>query len=144
MTNQIAGPEVLNAVQWMQLLGLGGFAGALGQGARAIIGLKKANDAASSADVSTRDMIQASRLLLSIAIGFIAGALAAIAIIDDLSQVTAEQIFALTAAGYAGADFIEGLISRVSGTRDAAPGQEAVGVPAAAATTAATADDAVG
>jgi len=130
-----------NAVQWMQLLGLGGLAGALGQGARTIVGLKKTNDAAGAANVSTREMIDGSRMIVSLAIGFIAGALAAIGIVDDLSVIPAEQIFALTAAGYAGADFIEGLISRVSGTTDAAPGQEAVGVPATAAN---GGDDAVG
>lgn len=142
MTNQIAIPAAMDAVQWLQLLGLGGLAGALGQGARTIVGLKKTNDAASAANRNTSDLIVVNRLVISLAIGFIAGALAAIGIINDLGNVTSQQIFALTAAGYAGADFIEGLISRVQGTTEAAPGQEAVGVgpgPAAPAS-----DDAVG
>lgn len=130
-----------NAAQWMQVLGLGGVAGAIGQGARTIVGLKKTNDAASAANVSTREMIDGSRMIVSLAIGFVAGALAAIGIVDNLDVIPAEKIFALTAAGYAGGDFIEGLISRVSGTQDAAPGQEAVGVPANVAN---GGDDAVG
>lgn len=133
-----------NAAQWMQILGLGGLAGAIGQGARAIIGLKKTNDAASAPNVSTRPVIEGSRMIVSLAIGFVAGALAGIGLIDNLDVIPTEKIFALTAAGYAGGDFIEGLISRVSGTQDVAPGQEALGVPAPAANAANASDDAVG
>jgi hypothetical protein len=146
MSNVTADPTTtLQAFQWLQLLGLGGMAGALGQGARTIIGLKKLSDAANSANVPTGDLVAVHKLVISLAIGFVAGALASIGIIENPRVVTAQQIFALAAAGYAGADFIEGLISRVSGTTQAKPGQEAVGVgvvPASAAGP--SSDDAVG
>jgi hypothetical protein len=133
----------LSAVEWLQLLGLGGLAGALGQGARTIVGLKKLGDAASSANVSTASLIAVSRIVTSLAIGFVAGALAAVGILDSPASVSTEQIFGMVAAGYAGADFIEGIISRVEGTRDAGAGQEAVGVGTAPASTSSS-DDAVG
>jgi hypothetical protein len=142
----------LQAYDWLQLLGLGGFIGALGQGVRTIVGLKKLNDAASGSSLSIGDMIAPARLFVSLAVGFIAGALAAVGLIKNLADISSEQIFALAAAGYAGADFIEGFVSRTSATTQAPAGQEAVGVgvggagaAAATATSAATsADDAVG
>ncbi len=130
---------IMTIFEWTQLIALGGLAGAVGQGARAIIGLKKAHDAASSANARLGQMIEASKLFVSLGIGFVAGALSAIFLIQDIRLVPSQQIFALIAAGYAGGDLIEGLISRVPGTTDAAPGQEAIGVPSTA-----TADNSVG
>jgi hypothetical protein len=142
MNIQAGALAAYDAVEWVQLLGLGGLAGALGQGARTIVGLKKLSDAASAANVETSELIVASKIFVSLAIGFVAGALAAIGLVDNLKDIPGEQIFALVAAGYGGTDIIEGLISRVPGTSQAAPGQEAVGVPGNAATT--SSDDAVG
>jgi hypothetical protein len=102
----------LDAVSWLQVIGLGGAMGMLGQGVRAIVGIKKLNDAASGTPATTGDMIQPSRILISFGIGFIAGALAAVSLITDLAQVSAQQIFMLMAAGYSGADFVEGFMSR--------------------------------
>ena len=102
----------LDAVGWLQIIGLGGAMGALGQGIRAIVGIKKLNDAASGTTASTGDLIQPSRIWISFGIGFIAGALAAVSLITDLAHVSAQQIFMLMAAGYSGADFVEGFMSR--------------------------------
>ena len=118
----------LGAFDWLQLLGLGGLVGALGQGIRTLVGLKKINDAASGTSGKTSDMIDGGRLIVSLAVGFVAGALAAIGIVNDLTKVTSQQIFALAAAGYAGADFIEGFVRRVGGTSAAPPGQEVIGI----------------
>jgi hypothetical protein len=104
-----------DAYDWLQLIGLGGLVGALGQGVRTIVGMKKLNDAASGTTSSVGDLIEPSRLVVSLAIGFIAGALAAVSLVKDLTKINAELIFALAAAGYAGADFIEGFVNRVSG-----------------------------
>jgi hypothetical protein len=112
---------------WLQIICLGGLMGAIGQGARTVIGLKKVNDAAASSAVSASDLFTASRILVSFAIGFIAGAVAAITIIKSIANVSPEQLFTISAAGYAGADFIEGAISRVSGSNSAPKGQESVG-----------------
>lgn len=100
------------AFQWIQLIGLGGLAGVLGQGMRTIVGLKKLADAAHMHRTAVSELLSISRLTTSLAIGFIAGALAAISSIVDQSNISTEQILALSAAGYAGADFIEGFMSR--------------------------------
>ena len=137
----------MEAYEWLQLLGLGGACGALGQGVRTIVGLKKVHDATANSSTTTSEAMDISRLLTSLAIGFIAGALAAVGLISDLGKVSSEQIFALAAAGYAGADFIEGLVSRVSGSSTLGAGDDAKGVGPAAGGGAAAAgatDDAVG
>ena len=114
--------------EWVRLLAFGGFVGALGQGARTIVGLKKINDATSGQSISAADVIVTSRLFSSLAIGFIAGAFAAVSIVDPTAAISGEQLFALAAAGYAGTDAIEGLIKRASGSTAVARGEEVVGI----------------
>ena len=106
---------------WLQLILLGGIMGAMGQGARVVIGLKKLNDevgAQASAALATgdtppktSDSIDVSRLLVSLLIGFIAGALAALTLNLPVSGADTKPLFAFMAAGYAGTDFIEGIMS---------------------------------
>ena len=124
---------------WLQIITLGGLMGAVGQGARTVVGLKKINDAAASAEVSSTDLFVASRVLVSLAIGFIAGSVTGIILIKVAPghppQATPEQLFTLAAAGYAGTDAIEGFMSRISGSAGA-KGQESIG------TGGTTADDA--
>jgi hypothetical protein len=127
-----------SAYEWLQLISLGGLSGMLGQGARTLIGFKKLHDVASAAS-GVSDMIAADRLLVSLATGFIAGGLAAVTTIQNLQglqNVALEQILAFAGAGYVGADFIEGLISRVAPAPNLPAGQDAVGV--GVASTAAT------
>jgi hypothetical protein len=115
--------EGIAAIQWIEVIVLGGLAGALGQGARAIVGLKKLGDEAAAEGRSSKELFEATRLFISLAIGFTAGALAAVLTVENLAtgRVTMEQILAFAAAGYAGADFIEGAMSRfVPGAADAA------------------------
>lgn len=122
----------MNAVQWLEVVSLGIVLGALGQGARTIVGLKKLNDYSDDRG-STAALIDGVRLLISFGIGGVAGAFAAITLITDISKsVPTEQLFAIAAAGYAGADFIEGFITRISGSQPSTR-------PAAASS-----DDAVG
>jgi hypothetical protein len=143
---------VRDAYDWMMLLGLGGLVGALGQGVRSIVGLKKVHDAAAGSDASAAESIDAGRLIVSLGVGFIAGALAAIGLLQQFPKVTSEQIFALAAAGYAGADFIEGFVSRVSGSTTVPAGEDVKGVAPVSSggrtltgpALAAAADDAVG
>jgi hypothetical protein len=104
--------EVWNAVEWIQLIVLGGLLGAAGQGARVIIGLKKVADEAAAKGESSDDRIVASRLVISLAIGFVAGVVAAVLAGVDLSKISLQQVLALAGAGYVGADFIEGAMSR--------------------------------
>lgn len=128
-----------DATVWMQLIGLGCLLGALGQGIRAIVGLKKMSDGTSGSGKSVGDVIDGGRLLTSLLIGAIAGALAAIGLVgvDGSSGhviVTAAQVSALIGAGYAGADFIEGFMNRASGDPNTPAGTEVVGTGAPAAT----------
>ena len=136
-------PVTMDAVGWMQLIGLGGVMGAVGQVIRMIVGLKKLNDAASNSTTSMTAMVEPSRLFVSIVIGAVAGALAAIGLAGDLSHVSTQQLLALAAAGYAGCDFIEGFMSRVASAPGAPAGQPAVGTQTGAAP-AAVSDGSVG
>ena len=101
----------LTAPQITNSLLLGGLLGATGQGIRAVMGVRKYREAA-AAGVAVKDFSQ-GRLLSSIAIGFIAGVLATIPLLDDFTkepQWTEKMVLALIAAGYAGVDFIEGFL----------------------------------
>lgn len=144
-----------DATTWMQLLGLGAMMGALGQAIRSIVGLKKLNDAVSNSTASVSDVIEPSRLVTSLVIGAIAGSLASVSLITDVHAIASAQIVALLGAGYSGADFIEGFMSRVTPAPGTPAGQEAIGVggatvPDAGGTAGAppsvgpTSDDAVG
>ena len=115
---------------WLGILAVGIILGALGQGARTIVGFKKLND------------YNGVQLLMSFGIGGVAGALAAIMIIPD-GQASKEQLFGIAAAGYAGADFIEGLIPQISGGKSSSSANSAppATAPAAASN---SSDDAVG
>ncbi len=102
-----------NSAQSISVLLLGGLAGAVGQAARAVVGLKKVNDRAAAENSDPSDLFVASRLFISLTIGFVAGALAILIMDVDISAISKEQILGLAAAGYAGADFVEGIISKV-------------------------------
>lgn len=115
--------EQTDAFGWILLLALGGLAGAMGQTVRMILGIKKLSVAAATAGTAIAGRIIPSQLVVSLAIGFIAGGLAATQLIGDLTHVTAQQILALAAAGYAGADFIEGVMSRIVPAQNPVAGQ---------------------
>lgn len=105
----------MTLIQWLSLILLGGILGALGQAIRVIVGIKKLNDQAAGMEGKTlEDLLSNSRLILSMFIGFTAGALAAFSSDTsiDLGNIKQMQILPFMAAGYAGADFIEGLMSR--------------------------------
>jgi putative chitinase len=105
----------MNAVQWLEVVSLGIIFGALGQGARTIVGIKKLNDYSTDAN-ATAALIDGVRLLISFGIGGVAGAFAAVTLITDITKaIPLEQLFAIAASGYTGSDFIEGFMSRISG-----------------------------
>ena len=122
---------------WLGILLVGIILGALGQGARTIVGFKKLSDADSSAA-----LFDGVRLLISFGIGGVAGALAAITVLPETGQVSKEQLLGIAASGYAGADFIEGFIGQLSGGMSSSSSTSAS--PAAAPAAGASSDDAVG
>lgn len=95
----------------MQIIA-GGLLGTLGQGVRVIAGLKKAHDSASIQNQPLQ--VESGSLVISLFIGFTAGALALLAASGfnagfDIDKSTA---YALIAAGYAGTDFIEAFMKK--------------------------------
>lgn len=103
---------------WLGILVAGIILGALGQGARAIIELKKLNDTQTQPPNCVCNGIN---LLISFAIGGVAGAFAAMTIVPDTGQITQPQLLGIAAAGYAGTDFIEGFIGKISGGASSTP-----------------------
>ncbi|MFN8602543.1 MAG: hypothetical protein U0842_18940 [Candidatus Binatia bacterium] len=104
----------MNAIEWIELLMLSGLAGAIGQIARVVVGIKKLGQEAAAVGKTRTDLIEVSRLVISIVIGFTAGALAAMLVKVDLEHISVDQLLAFAAAGYAGADFIEGAMDSVT------------------------------
>jgi len=88
--------------------------GVLGQGSRAVAGLKSMSDDAKILGVQPSDLFQAARLFVSLAIGFLVGLAAAL--IYLMSSPTSSPdwhiLLGFAAAGYAGTDFIEAFTSR--------------------------------
>lgn len=95
----------------------GGLLGMLGQGVRAVAGIRKPNDAANALGKTFGDLFSASRLLLSLFIGFTAGALAVLLSgLDAKLQARDTSAFiAIIAAGYAGTHFIDAFLSKMPG-----------------------------
>lgn len=95
---------------------LGGLLGLLGQGIRMAIGLKKLSDA--NAQTSNKEDLNGGRLMVSLFIGFLAGALYVLVNgfsdqpdVQNGEYIGNQFVFTVIAAGYAGSDFIEGLFS---------------------------------
>src|SRR5258706_7611510 len=96
----------------MKLL-LGGILGMVGQGVRAVAGLKKVQDEASAKKQDFRDVFQTSTLLVSIFIGFVAGALATLGMdLSDDGAIDKSTLLTLMAAGYSGTYFIEAFMKK--------------------------------
>lgn len=110
--------------RWIILIILGGLLGMIGQGIRLAAGMKKLNDEAAAKDVEFRSLLHPSRIVISLVIGFVAGALGAIGLVGG--DVTPEAawsvkesgtlqpvtIITLIGIGYAGTDFIEAFMSK--------------------------------
>ncbi len=97
---------------WLELIILAGITGAVGQSARVIVGIKKVNDTATATNQQVSTLIDPSRLLISLLIGFVAGALSVMIMHPDIANLTPQTILGFAAAGYAGADFIEGIMNK--------------------------------
>jgi len=94
----------------------GGLLGSLGQGVRLAVGLKKLNDENTKKENTGEDKepISSGRLILSIFIGFIAGAIGMLVKGSSLAtngNYNTESIVTIIAIGYSGADFIEGVFN---------------------------------
>ena len=131
---------VVTALDWVELMGFGALAGAVGQSARTIVGLKKLNDG-KDPNATLSDSIDTSRLFVSLLIGAVAGVLAASVsdIVKDLDNITPQLFMVVVLAGYSGSDFIEGFMSKAT-----SPGSAGNPAPAPSPAKAVVTDDAVG
>lgn len=112
-------PVSLDAWQWIQVFVLGAFAGAVGQLVRSIAGVARQNRLAAVATASGQSPppdFQVSTLVTSLIIGAVAGIIAAAALHQSLFPakpgIPFQTILGIMAAGYTGADFIEGIAGK--------------------------------
>ena len=109
-TTIVGSPQALSAILLCGLMGV------LGQGIRAVVGLKNAG-ALKSTTPTAESEFSAAYLVLSLMIGFIAGVLAGIAIgLKNFISVDLDNMKALlgiAGSGYVGADFVENTMSIV-------------------------------
>jgi putative chitinase len=96
---------------------LAGILGMVGQGIRAVAGIKKMGDDAQAKGISPSQAFSPSWFLVSLMIGFIAGVVAGLAL--GLSKILKapddfQLLLGIAAAGYTGTDFIEAFASQYS------------------------------
>ncbi len=100
----------------LEILVIGALMGILGQGARAVVGLKGMSDDAKAQGRNPSDLFQAGRLLTSFLIGIIVGLASVIVYFKSGGSTTAEPtwqtMLAWAVSAYAGTDFLEGFISQ--------------------------------
>lgn len=103
----------MSASDLLITLVLGGLMGLLGQGARAVVGLKTMVDSAKTLDVSPSDLFQTARLLTSLLLGFLVGVASAVTYLAGKATTPpdVQMLIGFAAAGYTGVDFLEGFIS---------------------------------
>lgn len=104
----------MDPTQTLVILVEGALMGLLGQGSRAVAGLKSMSDDAQSLGVSSNDLFQAGRLFVSLIIGFLVGLAAALIYLMSGPSGPPDWhvLLGFAAAGYAGTDFLEAFISR--------------------------------
>ncbi len=97
----------------LSLILIGAILGIVGQGLRMIVGLKKLNDMSESRE-HFNNQFDRKKLLLSLIYAFVIGAIGGVLMaIDSLDKTWDKStIIAIIGAGYAGADFIEGFLSK--------------------------------
>ena len=92
---------------------LGAILGAVGQGIRLIVGIKKQLEI-SEKGKKWDDWFEMKQLLVSLIIAFTIGGVAGVLGVVELlgTNITKESMIALIAIGYAGTDFIEGFMKK--------------------------------
>lgn len=99
----------MNVYESLTYIALGTLLGTLGQGARTVVGIKKASDEAVLSQQSLKEILDFKRLTISLLIGAVSGGISAIALFG--TEINKEFLITLVAAGYSGADFIEGFMT---------------------------------
>jgi hypothetical protein len=86
--------------------------GVVGRGVRVIVGLEKTSDKAAAGGDKLIDLIEPARLLISLLIGAVAGVIAAVATVNLDAPIPRDTLLGFAAAGYSGADLVEGFMAR--------------------------------
>ena len=118
-----------NASNVLAYIAIGILLGVAGQGARVVVGLKQEMDKASAEGKKWEEWFNGQQLVVSLLLGGIAGTGYAISLLG--AAVDKQFLIGGMAAGYAGADFIEGFMTKFMGAL--APGASSSprpGVPA--------------
>lgn len=101
--------------QWLMFLALTMVVGMCGQVIRSVAGMKKLNDQVQQVEgITLGDGFEGGRFLRSLLIGGVAGVLSGFALIKGAGAIPSATIFAILAAGYSGADFIEAFMKKAS------------------------------
>lgn len=108
---------MMNITELLQTISLGGLLGVLGQGIRALGGLKKLSESTAVTGVNSFDT---RRLTISLFLGFAAGAIGVITISDDnwklpssvKDSISKESVLTLIGIGYSGVDFLESVLTK--------------------------------
>lgn len=100
--------------QVLYLVALGGLLGATGQALRMVMGLKKQHEEARAASPPKKvgDWFDGKKLGISFILGVVAGVLAAVTQWTPDISMSRDLMMGFIAAGYSGADFIDGLMSK--------------------------------
>jgi len=103
----------MNPYDLLGYLLLGSFLGAVGQGIRIIVGIKKRFDEVVPGK-SLSNLLDGKRMGISVGIALVVGAIAgALGVLDFVgTPMTKETVTTLISIGYAGTDFIEGFMRR--------------------------------
>jgi hypothetical protein len=96
---------------WFSIVALSALMGIAGQGIRVFVGLMKVRDEAAALGHKFIKAVEPTRLTISLLIGAVAGVAAAI-VVAPVSPVSRAALLGLGAAGYSGADLVEGLMAR--------------------------------
>jgi len=102
----------MDATHTLTFIALGALLGAAGQGVRAAVGIKKEIADAAQQNKPVSEWFDAKELTLSFVLGAVAGIVAAIAEYSPEVVITRDILVAFLVAGYAGADFISGMMQQ--------------------------------
>lgn len=103
---------------WITITLFGMLFGAVGQGIRTIPGFVNLKHERLTGGRRADDDFNATSLVVSLLLGAVAGAIAALTMNEKLMvpKVTIDTVLGVIAAGYTGADFIQGFIGKHFGT----------------------------
>ncbi len=113
-------PDPALAIPPLEVILMGGVLGTAGQGLRAIVELKKANETKSATTPSVANVYITSQLIFSLLVGFVIGVVTTLILgvaniaNFDFTQPTqiGNPLLTLLLAGYAGTDAVEGFVTR--------------------------------